>query len=362
MGILRAVKGQLRADELLSRSYAKGRLSHAYLFAGPIGVGRLTAALELAASWMCEEDKEGYCGECRNCVRIFRFQHPDVRLTIPEVADTKPEEIAELFQSRVEDGFTAVRLQGNTRISIAQIRDLGERLSRKAYENKGHIEIIIDAEKMGVEAANALLKTLEEPPDETVIILISDHWSALLPTVRSRSHLVRFRRLQDEVIVNILKEKLGIETEIAKDIAGSSDGRPGVALQKASSPLETGNDYTAEKVLRRISACQSSPDAVDYAGEASRKLRISGSLELCRDMQAFIHDLRRHSLGRKPVAHPEGSLEGFDIDDDSFERGVELFRRAESRLTGNGRPAVVLTAAFTGMWTDMCSPGKDSPE
>jgi len=278
------------------------------------------------------------------------------------MAATKPEEIAYLIQSRVEDGFAAVRLPGNARISIGQIRELGERLSRKAYENKGHIEIINDADRMGIEAANALLKTLEEPPDETVIILISDRWSALLPTVRSRSHLVRFRRLRDEEIGDIITEKFGIEKEKALEIAGSSDGSPGIALQNASSPPEAVNEYTPEKVCRKITECRSSSDAVDYAAEASRKLRVAGSLDLCRKMQTFIHDLRRRSLGRNPIAHPEGLLEGFEIDDDALDSGIELFRSGESRLIGNGNASIVLTAAFTGMWKDIYSSGKDSLE
>ncbi|MBD3276904.1 MAG: ATPase, partial [Candidatus Aegiribacteria sp.] len=83
MKLLRQVKGQERAERLLSGSFSSGRLSHAHLFAGPSGVGRLSAALELSAAWMCRESEESYCGDCRDCRRVMSFQHPDVRLTIP---------------------------------------------------------------------------------------------------------------------------------------------------------------------------------------------------------------------------------------------------------------------------------------
>ncbi|MCK4806803.1 MAG: DNA polymerase III subunit [Candidatus Aegiribacteria sp.] len=355
MGLLKIVRGQDRADELLSGSFSKGRLSHAYLFAGPSGVGRLTAALELAATWMCEEEKNGYCGECRNCLRVFRFQHPDVRLTIPEMGSTKPEEIADILQSRTDDGITPVRLDGNTRISISQIRELRERLSMKAYEDKGHIEIIPDADRMGVEAANALLKTLEEPPDDTVIVLISSRWSALLPTVRSRSHLVRFRRIPDDTIRDILMDRLGLGEEEASDIARSSDGRPGIALLKGNSPSSAEGEYGTENVLRGITEYDSARSVIALASEVTRKLGRTGTLEFCRSMQTFIHDLRRGVLDKKPVVHSEDALKGFSIDDEAFGSGIEFFRRAEIRLAGNGMPGIVLAAAFTCMWKSIVS-------
>ncbi len=359
MGLLKEVRGQDRADELLSRSFSKGRLAHSYLFAGPSGVGRLTAALELAAAWMCEEEKDSYCGKCRDCLRVFGFQHPDVRFTIPELGSTKPEEIARLIKARVDDGVSPLRLAGNIRISIDRIREMGERLSRKAYENKGHIEIIPDADTMGVEAANALLKTLEEPPDETVIILISSRWSALLPTVRSRSHLIRFRRLNEDTIRDILMDRLNLGEEDACDIARTSDGRPGIALRKGRDSSAAEVNYETETVLRRIIECSSARKAVALATEKSGKLGREGSLEFCRSMQTFIHDLRRCALEKKPVVHPLKSLQGFSVDDNACDCGVELFRRAEVRLAGNGMPGIVLAAAFTGLWKCIAGPGKE---
>lgn len=359
MGLLKKVRGQDRADELLSRSFSKGRLAHAYLFAGPSGVGKLTAALELAAAWMCEEERDGYCGECRNCLRVFGFQHPDVRLTIPMTGSTDPEDIAKIFQTRMNDGITPLRLPGNTRISIDQIRELGERISKKAYEDKGHIEIIPDADSMGVEAANALLKTLEEPPNDTVIVLISSRWSALLPTIRSRSHLIRFRRLKEDTIRNILMDRQGLGEEDACNIARISDGRPGIALLKGNNPSVAEGDYGTEQVLRRLTECRTARLVVALASEVSRKLGGEGSLEFCRSMQTFIHDLRRGALDKKPVVYPEDALKDFSIDDDTFGCGMGFFRLAEIRLAGNGKPGIVLTAAFTCLWRSIVSSGKE---
>lgn len=360
MSLLKKVRGQKRADELLSSSFSKGRLAHAYLFAGPSGVGKLTAALELSAAWMCIDDKHGYCGKCRNCRRIFKFQHPDVRLTIPQTGETKPEEIAALLQSRIDDGITPVKLQGNTRISIDQIRELQKRLSMKAYEDRGHIEIIPDADRMGIEAANALLKTLEEPPDETVIILISSTWSALLPTVRSRSHLIRFRRLPDSTIRDIIMDRMGLGEEEASSIAGSSDGRPGLALSRGGSSSLMEGEYGAETVLRELIKGGTAMEAVLLASKVSRKLGREGSLELCKKMQSFIHDLRRCTSNNKPLVNSSKTLQRFNINDEAYSSGMNYFRTAETRLAGNGMAKIVLAAAFTGMLRSIVSSGRDS--
>lgn len=349
MTLLKKVTGQDRVEGLLGRSLSGGRLAHAYLFAGPSGTGRLTAALELSAALMCEsEPAAGYCGECRECTRVFTFTHPDVRLTIPQTADTTPEEIASLLQTRAADGISAVRLEGNTRTAIEQVRELQDRISRKAFEDRGHVEIILDADRMGVEAANALLKTLEEPPDETVIVLTSSRWSALLPTIRSRTHLIRFGRLRPELIEEMLLRRLTVDRATAKVLAGTCDGRPGLALDRAMISASGDDRYSPEAVLRRLKECGSPSGALSLALEVSRRLQRGGCIELCRGMRAYLHDLRRDGLGMEPVSRPV-ERNGFPkADDESCLMAAELFLKAEERLEGNGMPMVVMGAAFIG--------------
>lgn len=360
MNFFKIVKGQEQASELLGGSVSKNRLAHAYLFAGPSGVGRLTAALELSAAWMCSVEKSGYCGKCHDCTRIFRFQHPDVRLTIPGMGSTEPEDIAALLQTRVDDGITPVRFPGNTVIAIDQIRELGKRLSLKAYENKGHIEIIIDAERMGIEASNALLKTLEEPPCETIIILISSIWSALLPTVRSRSHMIRFNRLHEDLIADILIDRKEMTRDRASEIALVSDGSPGNALlhENGSSLYDT--EENPSEILQEVVDSTMASSVISMASKLSRKLGREGSLEFTVEMQSFLHDLRRKTLDMKPFAHTDRQLDSIDIPDDKVESIAKVFRTAEIRLRGNGMSRIVLTTAFLGTWNIIRKTGKDS--
>ncbi len=360
MSFLKKVKGQEQAAERLGRSMLKGRLAHAYLFGGPSGVGKLTTALELAAAWMCSVSDSGYCGTCNDCARVFRFQHPDVRLMIPQLEKTKPEDIASLMQARVDDGISPVRIPGNSTIKIDQIRSMERRLSRKSFENKGHIEIIVDADRMGVEAANALLKTLEEPPDDTVIILISSAWSALLPTVRSRAHMVRFRRLDENLIVDILMSRTGMNRELAAEIAVASDGRPGMAFMHSNDSVSLLMEYDPLKVLQEIVDKTMASQVILMAADVSRKLRREGSLEFTMEMQSILLDLRRKSMGLKALAHTEQYLDGIDMNDDEAEGLLSIFQTARSRLRGNGNPQIVLTAAFLGSWEVIKAAGKDS--
>ena len=357
MKLLRQVRGQERAEKLLSGSFSSGRLSHAHLFAGPAGVGRLTAALELSAALMCGESEESYCCDCRDCRRVMGFQHPDVRLTIPVTGKTKPEEIGELLEQRVSDGITPVRFQGNTRVTIDQIREMEERLSRKAFEDHGHIEIILDADRMGVEASNALLKTLEEPPEDTVIILISSRWSALLPTVRSRAHLVRFRRLPVELIRELLIERLGLDEEGAGRIAVTSDGCPGRALLRGAEGSGGRSEYDPAEVLKSILECREPSLVLAYSSKLSRKLRRESSLELSREMRSFMHDLGRMNAGLSPISHTAAYCSGFSPDEDAAVDAVEVFRRAQERLRANVMPKMVLGAAFSDIWKTFADGG-----
>jgi DNA polymerase III delta' subunit len=350
MSIFQIVKGQEQASELLGRSMMKDRLAHAYLFAGPMGVGKLTAALELAAVWMCSVSDSGYCGTCNDCKRVFRFQHPDVRLTIPQLEKTEPEDIASLFKARADDGISPLQIPGNSRIKIAQIREMRRRLSRKSFENKGHIEIIVDSDRMGVEAANALLKTLEEPPDDTVIILISSAWSALLPTIRSRAHLIRFRRLSENLIVDILMDRKGMNRETAAETAVASDGRPGVALNREGKTISLTANYDPLKILGQIVDKTMASPVISIAVEVSQKLGKEGALEFTIEMQSILLDLRRRSMEMKPLTHTDKYFSGVDMNDDEAERLLPVFQTAETRLRGNGIPRIVLAAAFLGAW------------
>ncbi|CAM3957868.1 DNA polymerase III subunit delta' [Cohnella lubricantis] len=161
---LRDVPGQGRARSLLQNAIRSGRVAHAYLFAGPAGSGRLAMAQAFAQTLLCEKQGEDACGECLECRKVLHGNHPDLHLIAPDGASVK----------------------------IEQIRELQRELSYRSAGAGRKIYIIEGAETMTVQAANSLLKFLEEPPSPVVAMLIAPSAQAVLPTILSRSQLVPF--------------------------------------------------------------------------------------------------------------------------------------------------------------------------
>ena len=154
------LREQCAAADLLRRSLEHGRLAHAYLFAGPRGSGKEELARTLAKALNCLKKEHDSCDHCESCRRIEESIHPDVYWVRPE------------SKSR--------------RIAVDQIRDFERSVHLRATEARVKVGIIADADCMGEEASNAFLKTLEEPPAQTIIVLLSAEPQRLLPTILSR--------------------------------------------------------------------------------------------------------------------------------------------------------------------------------
>lgn len=170
---------QPRVMKLLYNSIEKDRLSHAYLFEGKKGTGKLDAALLLAKSFFCLEDGAEPCENCRNCKRIESGNHPDLHLVQP-------------------DGLS---------IKKAQIQALQEEFSKTGLESHKKLYIISHADQMTANAANSLLKFLEEPNKDTMAILITEQPQRLLDTIISRCQTLPFQPLQPKAIEDRLIEQ-----------------------------------------------------------------------------------------------------------------------------------------------------------
>lgn len=182
------VIGHERPGTILQRAIAARRVSHAYLFAGPPSIGKSLVAREFAKAVNCEtnisfdaSDAVQPCDQCSACTRIDRGTHPDVRVVRP---------LAKV-QTDDEDGSADVVFEGAV-ISTEQIGDLIAAANLKAGEARRKVFIISSAESMNPTSANRLLKTLEEPPGDTTLILTTQNLSALLPTIISRCQMLTF--------------------------------------------------------------------------------------------------------------------------------------------------------------------------
>ncbi|MBP2002684.1 DNA polymerase-3 subunit delta' [Paenibacillus shirakamiensis] len=175
----REIKGQDAAKSMLQRALQQGRISHAYLFNGPAGSGQKQMALTFVQALFCTEAMDDACGECLECRKVAHGNHPDLLLIAPE---------------------------GNS-IKIDQIRDLQRIFSYRSENGNRKIYIIEAAEKMTVQAANSLLRFLEEPPSPAVAILLTDNGQALLPTIQSRVQWVPFVALPPSIMLQVLSDE-----------------------------------------------------------------------------------------------------------------------------------------------------------
>jgi DNA polymerase-3 subunit delta' len=209
--------GQKKAIELLQQALNNGAMPHAYLFAGPEHIGKLTLAMELAMALNCE-GKAPPCHECPACKKIAGGTHTDVQVIRLTQGD--------------EDAADAAGTE-STKISIEQIKDIQHSASLPPFEGKQRVYIIEGAEQLSIEAANRLLKTLEEPPDHVSFILITTNEKLLLATVVSRCQRIEFQPLPVEELAAALVKKLGTAPERARLLAALARGCPGWALTAA---------------------------------------------------------------------------------------------------------------------------------
>jgi DNA polymerase-3 subunit delta' len=211
--------GNERAKETLRRMLRQGRVPGALLFAGEEGLGKRLFALELARALNCRA-RRGVeaCGECPACKRVGRFEAPP--------AD-KDEYKKVLWSEHADVGRV---LPFNRNIYVEAVRDLERECNFRPLEGEARVFLVEDAECLSDASSNALLKTLEEAPPTTHLILITSRPAALLPTIRSRCQVVRFAPLAVEELEGYLvkgRKRAGEEARLAAHLAA---GRPGVAL------------------------------------------------------------------------------------------------------------------------------------
>lgn len=235
---------QERALRIVQAALASDRVAGAYLFHGDPGVGKLLAALALAAALNCEAPIETplgveACGNCGFCRKIARLSHPDVHLALPvpatfrrgQPASVDPEKYREVLDAIAAKRYYSLAFSRNVTLSVDQIRGLIHEASMTRVEGRRKVMIIARADRMNDSAANALLKTLEEPPADLVVILTAPEPGRLLPTVASRCQHVRFDPLAPEAIARVLAGDLACETRKARLLSVLARGSLGRALE-----------------------------------------------------------------------------------------------------------------------------------
>lgn len=321
---LRDIIGQDAAVARLQQAMAGDRVPHAYLFAGPDGVGRRTSALALARTLLCEDPQVSAgrpgksaqsaapfrqaCGGCASCRMMDADSHPDFHLVYKELA-------------RYHDD-PDVRNRVMQELSIDVIRSfLIAPAGRSGTRGRGKVFVVLEAERMSVAAQNALLKTLEEPPDGVTIVLICRRPEQMLPTTRSRCAMVRFGPLPGEFVQGRLIAA-GVGPDEARFWSVYTDGAVGRALRLA----EQGMYAIKCDILDRLAA-------LGPAGDAGLSEHLAGVMDrLAREAVADARKSDGVALSKQLASRSAASA--------MLEMIASAFCDALRQAVGAGVPAI----------------------
>ncbi len=235
----KAFLGRKAVLEKLQAVAAAGKLGQPFLLVGPEGCGKENTALEFSRLINCAgSDSCSAERRCESCVKTLSFQHPDVRWICPSPASVDEAQVCRLYKNKVENpffmpGFAAtsfVRIGDPEKPAQLTIRSLIHFLRKRSFQGRYKVAIVADSHRFNPSAANAFLKTLEEPSENTVIFLMTTSTDGMLPTILSRCQKIIFKPWTDEQLTRILIEDGGADQARAAQVSRMAEGNARQAL------------------------------------------------------------------------------------------------------------------------------------
>jgi DNA polymerase-3 subunit delta' len=345
------IVGQERAVRTLRETLRSGRIPNAYLFEGPWGVGKTRTALALAAALVCQTASDEACGVCAACLRVSRFQHPDVRFIFPAMTDADdPESIAEVLAEVAADPHYVFTYEKAASIRIGMTRELLKEMAFRPYEGRRRVIVLRDADRMREDQYSAMLKSLEEPGASTLWVLTTSRSHRLPPTIRSRCLKLRFRSLTEAEISGYLVDRVGLGAGVARLLAALSSGSLGRALTMRGENVSALRD----DALRALGAANSGDPARVLAAAAegaswSNREKMRRTLEfqflLLRDLLRLKHGASEDSLvNRDRVADLQRVAGGIEVRE--IRRRAALLEEVARAIDGNITPEIAFFSAY----------------
>jgi DNA polymerase-3 subunit delta' len=267
--------GQDRASEFLRNVVAGGRYGNAYLFHGPAGVGKFTAAISFARAILCNSAREAEpglfdapatkgkkkartsdaCDECASCRKSAELAHPDLKILFPVSGEERSlgATINETLEAWREDPFYVFQYEKAASVRLSRTRELLRELAYKPFEAEHRVVLVRDADRMREDQYSAMLKAIEEPGAATVWVLTTSRLARIPATIRSRCQGVRFAPWPEATVIDFLHERIGLDTRDARMLAALSAGSLSKALAlRDEDPIELRNQALAllEPALR----------------------------------------------------------------------------------------------------------------
>ena len=320
--------GQDKAKELLKRSVNQSKLGHAYLFRGPSGVGKKTMAYAFACLINClsPQNLQEPCGTCKSCLKFRSSNHPD---------------------------FMKIEAEGAS-IKINQIRELKHALSFPPFEAEYRVVLLTEVHTMRREAANSLLKTLEEPPNNTILILTGDEANEILPTIVSRCQIIPFHIIGYEKVAEVLiEEEDELSFELALTLASVAEGSLGRARLLLKKDLLHIRQQIVDQLLH-ISPDQ--PEAVEIVltlADTAAKLKedLEELLDLLRlwikDLLLQFSGVSAKIINRDLALHLQTANQRWNLQ--QLTDKLHLIQTAKKQLARNCNRTLVCEVLFFGL-------------
>ena len=363
---------QPRARRVIECMVRENRLPHALLFWGPQGVGKSAAAIELARWLNCDRELEGPCGACDSCIRFRALEHPHFSYQMPlpgkalvdseggELTQAGAALLADILKAKGEDPYRPADFPGGQFILIGQIRFLVQWASKRAFIDKPRLALIDGADRLREEAGNALLKLLEEPPANFILVLTAETPEDLLPTLQSRCHSVEFDRLRPEVIERELRARGFDEERSIRRIAHLCGGNFTRALEFVAQPERATQLHNLAINLVRH-ALSKSPLELDHLletwvklGPTDQRLTLEIIATWMRDAaviqaiegtgEAEVINVDHRDLLKKFVANCPRA---------DFTSATEQVEEARRNLEGNALPPLTLLSLARHLYCDI---------
>jgi len=325
------VVGHPETKSKLIRSVRDGRIPHAQLFLGQEGSGNLALALAYAQYVNCPQRTEtDSCGTCPSCVKTAKLSHPDVHFAFPvagseETSDRFMEQFRDMTMKNpyftFQEWMAEISDEKNGVINVKQSNEIMRKLTMKPYEGFFQFMIIWMPEKMNASSGNKLLKTLEEPPYRTVILMVSNQDERILTTILSRTQLIKLKKVSDFDILGALMDRYGVALEKGREIVNIADGNFNTAQKLAE--FEDFKDSNHQTFVTWMRSC--------YKWDIRELTRIADEMHsFSREKQKSFYEYALHMIREAIAQKTDYTLLRVTEDEKGFLENFSRFISAEN--------------------------------
>ncbi len=308
------VIGQNRAKRIIQKHLEQNRLPHSLLLYGGEGVGKDAAAIQIAKILNCKNGITDSCDSCPDCHKVDILQHPNIHLVFPlpvgknESSDDSPfdkltsDELSQIYSelaAKANNPYHKISIERANFIKITSIREIRKKSALSVLSHGRKVIIIFDADKMNEQSSNALLKTLEEPMGDTVLILTTSNKDALLPTIISRCQLIRFEDLSEDEITAALQSRQNLDEQQSKIISRLSNGSYSQALKLMLTDFKTKRNQLVD--LLAVILTQNTLKISDEIEKITKENDRSEIEQLLLLLQVWFRDVLTISTGSDQV-------------------------------------------------------------